>query len=79
MRVSLGLVKAVKIGITAGFLVDQFGYAGEYGGRMLRTNSFTDDAAPYYEGLGVVMHFSWTEGVALAKGINQIVQQSQQP
>jgi len=53
----------VASAIAIGFLVDQFGYAGEYGGKLLRSNSITEPAAPVYEGLGKVMNFAWEEGV----------------
>lgn len=70
----------VKSVFAVGFLVDQFGYAGEGGGKLLRTNDITRPAAPYYEGLGKVMNFAWREGVLYyAKGINDIVQKHDNP
>jgi hypothetical protein len=62
-----------------GFLVDQFGYAGAYGGSLLRTNDFTRPAAVYYEGLGVVMNFSWNSLKDLASKINNAVQRPSGP
>ena len=69
---------AVRI-FAAGLLVDQFGYAGEYGGRLLRTNSFTEPAAPYYEGAGAIMNFSWLSLKDLAGAINSAVQGPSRP
>ncbi len=60
----MGLKRAIVGAISIGFLVDQFGYAGEFGGKILRTNDVTEPAAPLYEGVGWFMHeVAWNEGV----------------
>ena len=69
--------------ITAAFMlaavVDGCGSGGEYGAKLLRSNSFTYPAAPYYEGFGAVMHFGWESLRELASGINDIAQRHNHP
>ncbi|MFA5592252.1 MAG: hypothetical protein WC989_02940 [Micavibrio sp.] len=67
---------AVFMGVAA---VDLYGYAGEYGERLLRTNSVTEQAAPFYKGFGVVLNFGWRSLKDLAGGINDIAQRHYRP
>ena len=60
----MSVTRIIMSALSVGFLVDQFGYAGEYGGKILRSNDITEPAAPIYEGLGWFMHeVAWKEGV----------------
>ena len=71
--------RTIGMAVTAGLLVDQFVFAGEYGGKALRSNEFTAPAAPYYEGFGAVMHFAYDSAIELGKGIHEIVMKNDNP
>ena len=58
--------------VVAGLLTDLFGYSGEYGGKLLSTNSITQPAASLYRGFGAVMNFSWESAKELATGLKAI-------
>lgn len=62
---------AIFLGAVA---VDLYGYGGEQGGKILRSNDVTQPAAPYYEGLGGALNFGWNSFKDLVTGINDIVQ-----
>ena len=60
-------------------LVDQFGYAGEGGAKILNSNSITHPAAAYYQITGQIAHFSWENAKDFATELNDVIQRDMNP